>query len=73
MKNNFSFHDWFEVNIFGVEILMRIENDSTDGDGSYSRKTYKIEICNHFSIFVEQSLVNFFDKDKIVLILVSAK
>ena len=50
-----------------------IENDSTDGDGSYSRKTYKIEICDHSSISTEQSLVIFFEKDKIVLILVSTE
>ena len=50
---------------------MRIVNDSTDGDGSYSRKTYRIEIYDHFFIFAEQNLVIFFDK--IVLNLVSAE
>ena len=73
MKYNSSFHDWFEVCVFGVKILMKIVNDSTDGDGSYFRKTCTIEICDHLTIFVEQSLVISFEKDKIVLSLVSAK
>ena len=59
--------------MFGVKILMKIEDDSTNGDGSCSKKTCRIEVCDHSSISAEQSLVIFFEKNKIVLILVSAK
>ena len=45
-----------------MKILMKIAVDSTDDDGSYSKKTCRIEVCDHSSIFAEQNLVIFFDK-----------
>ena len=58
------------MGIFGVKILLKIEVDSTDGVGSCSRRTYRIEV-DYSSISVEQGLVIF--SGKIILNFVSTE
>ena len=59
------------MGIFDVKILLKIEVDSTDGAGSCSRRTYRIEIFDHSSISTDQDLVIF--SSRIVLNSVSAE
>ena len=54
-----------------MKILLKIEVDSTDGYGSCSKKTCRIEVFDYSSIFAAQGLVIF--SDRIVLNLVSGE
>ena len=59
------------MGIFDVKILLKIVVDSTDGAGTYSKRTCRIEIFDHSSISADQGLVISFDR--IVLNSVSAE
>ena len=59
------------MGIFDVKILLKIVVDSTDGAGVCSRRAYRIEIFDYFSIFADHGLVIF--SGRIVLNFVSAE